>query len=69
MYYQDNKTIDDVVKYLYEQKQDDLAKAVLDTIRRLERAEAEPKYPTQAPPQPPQIWYGDGVNPPYRITS
>ena len=63
-----NKTIEDVLKYLYEQGKDDLAKAVLDLMRRSERAEAEPKYPVGQLTQPPQIWYGDGVNPPYKIT-
>lgn len=65
----DNKTIEDVLKYLYEQEQEPLAKEVLDLVRRCERAEAEPKYPIGQPVQPPQIWYGDGVNPPYKITS
>jgi len=63
-----DKSVEDVLKYLYENKKDDLAKAVLGLVKRCERAEATPQYPTNQPPQP-QIWYGDGINPPYRITS
>lgn len=66
--YDENRKIEDVIKYLYEQKQEKLAKSVLDLIKRCERAEAIPQYPVQSP-IPPQIWYGDGVNPPYKITS
>lgn len=36
--YNDNKTIEDVLKYLYENKQEDLAKEVLNLIRAYERA-------------------------------
>lgn len=64
----DNKTIEDVLKYLYEQKQEKLAKVVLDLIKQNERT-SSPIYPLA--PISPNIWYGDNtnpLNPPYKIT-
>ena len=64
----DNKTIEDVLKYLYENKQEKLAIAVLDLIRANERASNQPN---PLVPGVPQVWYGDSPNPlqpPYTIT-
>ena len=66
--YSETKSIEEVLKYLYEAKQDKLAEAVLKLIRQCERAEAQTKSASPNTPvtiltsnpitpwQPP-VWY------------
>lgn len=60
--YNYNKTIEDVLKYLYEQKKEELAKVVLDLIRANERANNQPTLPCLP------YTIGDPIVPPYTIT-
>ena len=68
-----DKTIEDVVKYLYKQEKDDLARAVIDIISRLGRLEGELNTRLNHTQTLPVITLTpeerqNPLDPPYRIT-